>query len=546
MTNSDVNRAMAAHMRRNGLPPLPDHVVDRDGRRMNLDGLVWKFNVVTTHVAIDWSSLTDCNVIVNYALRRWAVLLLAQQSGQTVAAGIRTVVGALRGLHSERKLATGQLQNMWRQLSGINDPSRLRTALRVHIEKAIQTLRTRKAMEDFYVLRSWYLWSSEILDCLGFDEEFALELDEVQIPARPSRLVVELEDVECGPLWDTEVTILRRALLDDVSMVRLHVMQRAAVALSLAYGRNPANFCLLREKDLRNALEGFDVPEQWMLSIPRIKKPGIGVRQAFVEERVSAELAGVLRTLLDVNLAIDCGDFPRPLFMRNNIDPWCLDTGIGEYGYHITVEQFRQLIKQFAARTNLKSPRTERALHVTSRRLRYTFATTMVELGVSRKVLAAMLDHSDTQHVQVYYSLKGRRLTKILDRAAALRIGPLMRLFRGTLVPSSASAMNGTDPAKSIRFIGDMLAVPPVEIGACGQDRLCVLDPPFSCYLCPKFQPYVEADHQAVLNELLASRREREQKYAPRLSIQLDDVIYAVAEVIRKVDEYARGHRKPA
>ncbi|UKD11123.1 tyrosine-type recombinase/integrase [Burkholderia aenigmatica] len=155
--------------------------------------------------------------------------------------------------------------------------------------------------------------------------------------------------------------------------------------------------------------------------------------------------------------------------MRNNIDPWCLDTGIGEYGYHITVEQFRQLIKQFAARTNLKSPRTERALHVTSRRLRYTFATTMVELGVSRKVLAAMLDHSDTQHVQVYYSLKGRRLTKILDRAAALRIGPLMRLFRGTLVPSSASAMNGTDPAKSIRFIGDMLAVPPVEIERVGR-----------------------------------------------------------------------------
>ncbi|MFG7003145.1 hypothetical protein ACGYV2_33080, partial [Burkholderia pseudomallei] len=103
-----------------------------------------------------------------------------------------------------------------------------------------------------------------------------------------------------------------------------------------------------------------------------------------------------------------------------------------------------------------------------------------------------------------------------------------------------------SDPAKSIRFVGDMSAVPPVEIGACGQDRLCALDPPFSCYVCPKFQPYVEADHQAVLNELLASRREREQRYGARLSIQLDDVIYAVAEVIRKVDEYVRGRRKKA
>ncbi|AOJ22823.1 hypothetical protein WJ11_26155 [Burkholderia cenocepacia] len=513
---------------------------------MSLNGFVWKFNVVATHTAIDWSSLTDCNVIVNYALRRWAVLLLAQQSGRTVANGIRIVVGALRGLHSESDVVTGDLQRMWRELTEINEPSRLRIALRIQIEKAIQVLRARKAMDAFYVLRSWYLWSSEMLDCLGFDEEFALELDEVQIPARPSRLAVELEDEACGPLWDTEVAILRRALLDDVSMVRLHIMQRAAVTLSLAYGRNPANFCLLRETDLRNALAGFDVPEQWMLAIPRIKKPGVGVRQTFIEERVSDELAGVLRTLLDANQAIDCGDCPRPLFMRENIDRWCEGTGIGEYGYHITVEQFRLLIKQFALRMNLLSPRTKRALYVTSRRLRYTFATTMVELGVSRKVLAAMLDHSDMQHVQVYYSLKGRRLTTILDRAAALKIGPLMRLFRGTLVASAASALNGSDPAKSIRFVGDMSAVPPVEIGACGQDQLCALDPPFSCYLCPKFQPYVEADHQAVLSELLASRREREQRYGARLSIQLDDVIYAVAEVIRKVDEYARQRCKKA
>ncbi|KPD17405.1 hypothetical protein ADM96_18645 [Burkholderia sp. ST111] len=59
MTNSDVNRAMAAHLRRYGLPALPDYIVDRDGRRMDLNGLVWKFNVVTAHVAVDWSSLAD-------------------------------------------------------------------------------------------------------------------------------------------------------------------------------------------------------------------------------------------------------------------------------------------------------------------------------------------------------------------------------------------------------------------------------------------------------------------------------------------------------
>ncbi|KGD08478.1 hypothetical protein [Burkholderia pseudomallei] len=56
MTNSDVNQAMAEHLRRYGLPALPDFVVDRDGRRMDLHGTVWKFNVATEHIAVDWSS----------------------------------------------------------------------------------------------------------------------------------------------------------------------------------------------------------------------------------------------------------------------------------------------------------------------------------------------------------------------------------------------------------------------------------------------------------------------------------------------------------
>lgn len=544
MTNSDVNRAMAAHLRRYGLPALPDYIVDRDGRRMDLNGLVWKFNVVTAHVAVDWSSLADCNVIVSYALRRWAVQLLTQQSGATVAGAIKTTTAALSGRPVCDDMSTGELQVLWQHLSVIDDPLRLRAALCASVEKAIQALRVRKVMDEFYVLRSWYIWSSEMLDCLGFDVEFALELDEIRIPTRPSRLAVELDDEECGPLWDTEVTLLRRALLDDRSMERGDVMQRTAVALSLAYGRNPANFCLLRETDLRNALEGFDVPAHWVLAIPRIKKPGVGVRQVFVEEPVSDELVGLLRELIDVNKTVDCGNRPRPLFMRCDVDEWHEGTDTGEYAYHITAQSFTRLVQQFSKRMNLVSPRTARPLRISSRRLRYTFATTMVELGVSRRVLAAMLDHSDTQHVQVYYSLKGTRLTTILDRAAALKIGPLMRLFRGTLVPSASYAVNGSDPKKSIRFVGDVSAVPPVEIGACGQERLCALDPPFSCYLCPKFQPYAEADHQAVLNELLASREDRQTKYGSRLSIQLDDVIYAVAQVVREVEDYVRRLRK--
>ncbi|WP_081085087.1 site-specific integrase [Burkholderia territorii] len=540
MTNGDVNRAMAEDLRLYELPRLPDHIVDRDGRQMDLNGAVWKFNVATTHVSFNWSKLEGGNLIVNYALRRWVLLLLTQQSPRAAALSLDLVANALCGRIRSFGAASAEVARVWR-LMGVSEDL---TLLRSLIEKIIQALRASRAMESFYRIRQWYEWSSDVLACLGFDQEFALELDQVSVPGRSSRLAVEICDDERGPLWDIEVTALRQAILSDESTDRAHVMQRVAVALCLAYGRNPANFCLLREVDFKNMLAGYNVPEQWVLAIPRIKKPGIGARRAFIEEHVSDDLAGLIRTLVEANKMIDCGDYPRPMFMRDTVDRWLKETGVNEFGYHITVDTFRLLLERFASRMRLKSPRTMRPMQITPRRLRYTFATTMVELGVSRRVLAAMLDHSDTQHVQVYYSLKGRRLTTILDRAAALKLGPLMRLFRGTLVPSPSNAVSGSDSAKNICFVGDTSSVTPVEIGACGQNRLCTLDPPFSCYLCPKFQPYVESDHRAVLDELLASRQERQTKYGLRLSIQLDDVIYAVAQVIREVDEYVRGSRK--
>ncbi|WP_342702919.1 site-specific integrase [Burkholderia arboris] len=540
MTNGDVNRAMAEDLRLYELPRLPDHIVDRDGRQMDLNGAVWKFNVATTHVSFNWSKLEGGNLIVNYALRRWVLLLLTQQSPRAAALSLDLVANALCGRIRSFGAASAEVARVWRLMGVAEDL----TLLRSLIEKIIQALRASRAMESFYRIRQWYEWSSDVLACLGFDQEFALELDQVSVPGRSSRLAVEICDDECGPLWDIEVTALRQAILSDESTDRAHVMQRVAVALCLAYGRNPANFCLLREVDFKNMLAGYNVPEQWVLAIPRIKKPGIGARRAFIEEHVSDDLAGLIRTLVEANKMVDCGDYPRPMFMRDTVDRWLKETGVNEFGYHITVDTFRGLLERFASRMRLKSPRTMRPMQITPRRLRYTFATTMVELGVSRRVLASMLDHSDTQHVQVYYSLKGRRLTTILDRAAALKLGPLMRLFRGTLVPSPSNAVSGSDSAKNICFVGDTSSVTPVEIGACGQNRLCTLDPPFSCYLCPKFQPYVEADHRAVLDELLASRQERQTKYGSRLSIQLDDVIYAVAQVIREVDEYVRGSRK--
>lgn len=535
MTNGEVNRAIGSLLRRNQLAPLPAHIIDRDGRRMDISGTRWKFNVPTNNAAFDWEGQSDGSVIVGYAVRRWVLMLMTQQAGRSAASALRAVMGALRGRPLDSGVHAGMLLEHWRALSSAKGGSDLEEALRRHLETAVRVLRAKRAMEGLYLLRSWYRWSAAMFACLGFDEQFALELDEVPVPTRSSLPAVEMEDEERGPLWDTEVTVLRAILASDRSQVRSHVMQRAAVALSLAYGRNPTNYCLLREADLSNQLAGFDVPPQWILSIPRIKKWGIGARQQFVQERVSNDLLPFIHDLLAANASIDCEGYPRPLFMRTSVNAWRVGTGVEEYAHHMTEKEFRLLIQRFTTRMAIVSPRTGRPMRLSSRRLRYTFATTMVELGTSKTVLATMLDHSDTQHVRVYYALKGARLTRILDRAAALRLGPLMKLFKGTPVGADSAVAKEVRQDKRVRFVGDVEAVDPVEIGACGQSPRCLLDPPFSCYICPKFQPYLEADHQAVLDALLKGRDDRRSRLGMRLSVQMDEVIYAVAEVVQLV-----------
>lgn len=62
MTNAEVNRAIMSLLRENKLPLLPSYVIDRDGRRMDMNGTYWKFNVPIHNAAFDWGRQSDGSV----------------------------------------------------------------------------------------------------------------------------------------------------------------------------------------------------------------------------------------------------------------------------------------------------------------------------------------------------------------------------------------------------------------------------------------------------------------------------------------------------
>ena len=135
--------------------------------------------------------------------------------------------------------------------------------------------------------------------------------------------------------------------------------------------------------------------------------------------------------------------------------------------------------------------------------------------------------------MNVYFEMAGN-IIQHLDKAMAKGFSEYLDFFRGKLIDSDDEAINGERVDKHLLFVDEQNPVVQSDIGVCGESNVCHLDPPYSCYLCPKFQPYRHADHEHVLESLLVSREERMEKYVKsRLGIQLDEVISAVAQVAK-------------
>lgn len=132
----------------------------------------------------------------------------------------------------------------------------------------------------------------------------------------------------------------------------------------------------------------------------------------------------------------------------------------------------------------------------------------MVAEGISKRELARILDHTDTQNVNVYFDMAGN-IVGHLDKAMAKGFSKYLDFFKGNLISSDEEAINGERNDKHLIFLDEQDSSEIIDVGVCGEITVCHLDPPYSCYVCPKFQPYRNADHENVLECLLASREER-------------------------------------
>lgn len=505
---------------------VPEEIISREGKKVDTSKETWHLPYVTRqHASLDFSRIIRSDF-------RWATKRYISERIQTTSthAGYSSFQDVMREFF--------RYQQEFELLEDLDNVQAKQNLIEL-IEHGLSRSRSEHRLWALYRPIQWYVWCAEHYPELGFCPAYAMELDSTTIPGNPKGEAVRMEDPDTGPLHRTlELPLLLAAMKRDDSTEFEHLQQKAAVALSIALGRNPANLTYLKCKDMVNLVPESDEP-CYVINVPRIKKRQLNPRDDLLQEYLDPEFAKYILQLIDANkdirTAISIGgksiEIEKPLFIKPIMNRTAIASGMVEDTFNMCSEDISELLKNFVQRHKIISPITNELLHISTRRLRYTLATCLASEGISKAELARILDHTDTQHVLVYFEIAGN-IIEHLDKAMAKGFAKYLRYFKGNIIESDEDAINGAREDKRLSFVNEENPTEQTEIGVCGKQSICHLDPPFSCYLCPKFQPYRHADHEYVLDCLLASREVRIQKYEnSRLGIQLDQVIMAVAEV---------------
>ena len=200
------------------------------------------------------------------------------------------------------------------------------------------------------------------------------------------------------------------------------------------------------------------------------------------------------------------------------------------------------LSRVFNNMLNPIAPPTERLdfapLPISPKRFRYTFGTRMVEEGASKTVVADRLGHTDLQNVDHYYEASPK-IVENIDKAMDSYLAPLAQAFRGRLVEGEGqTTLKGAPGSRIIDF-----KAAPQPVGSCsGKAGGCAFNKPVACYTCFKFEPWLDAPHEKVLQRLLAEREKWPDD--ERIARINDDAILAVQQVIVECTE-VKSQRQP-
>lgn len=360
----------------------------------------------------------------------------------------------------------------------------------------------------------------------GVDPECLRYLRERRKPGNPKGDAVRTRDPVEGPFSESEYTSLYKAVDGAYGVGGIPQWVAVLARLHFVAGGRITQFASMKVKDV--VVNGSDVS----IRLPQAKTQEAHSRISFNSFDLSPQTGRlVLEYVHKIKLI---GADETALFSEIEVKGFDSRSRAEEdiFFGHCTSND---LSRVFSAQLRKISPPSDRLnfepLPITSKRWRSTLGTRLAEEGASKAVIGKVLGHTDLQNVGVYFE-GSPKIIESIDKALNSQLAPLAKAFKGRLVEDEGLSTHRGAPGS--RIIDFRVSENPV--GSCGsKGQGCGFNKPVACYTCFKFEPWLDAPHEKVLQRL---KNEREKFSGNnRILMVNDDAIRAVEQVIAECSQ---------
>ncbi|OBU31958.1 site-specific integrase [Photobacterium phosphoreum] len=360
-------------------------------------------------------------------------------------------------------------------------------------------------------------------------------------------------DPETGPFSDLEFEAIGLSAAHKFANGILNTEGYMCLSLFKATGRRPEQLASLKCKDFSYSSIYTGTPS-YVVNIPKAKVRGGRFRSILTpfglinyigqltEQHIKQQTSNV-EVILGRKLT-ENEKREIPLFLdikaakeMKSIPPNELLVYLKSELPHITSRDIVTELNSIVKKLCVISERTGRRIRCSGYRFRYTLGTRAAIQGAGTITIARLLDHSDTQNVNVYVANVPEfavEISKIMNQ-------PLARYasaFIGRVVKDESEA--NTENAGATRI---PCREKGCDVGSCGTKSFCQDYAPIACYLCPKFRPWSHAPHHLILQWLMEERERLKTDTNGDMQIVTinDRAIIAVCQVIRLCQEHNNG-----
>lgn len=383
---------------------------------------------------------------------------------------------------------------------------------------------------------TWYDWGFP-----GIEKEAVKFLDELVLSGMEKGKAVKGRCPFTGPYSELEQSAIYDWSANTFQSGELSLRDYVWLMSLMYTGRRSVQLRHLRACDL--SIKETSKGNNYTLNVPRAKQKHTNFRREFNAIPISEDLYLLMKNLIDQSiLGIEEYFAERvseslkgeiPVFIewnrvkrQNSIEAFFVTQQKTPDFFHSTTSSMVGILWNLSKGCTAMSERTGEVIHLFARRFRYTKATNLARKGISGVALAQALDHSDTQHISIY-TLNTSKNAEIINEVMADALAPLAQAFAGTLINSEREALRANDPHSRVK--NDQSS----SIGNCGTNSFCA-NGYRSCYTCVKFQPWIDAPHHEVLEQVVADReRQKERGVSPNVIKSTDRLLLAVTEVIQ-------------